>query len=293
MFVKPNFTFPRYKEGVTTNPILLKELLAILKDRADRVILGESNGGRNSFTAYEAFRGHRMDGICKELGVELVNLTSVPAKLVKDKVLNRLVYVYLPKLLLDEVDAFVSVPVLKVHAMTSVTMNIKNLWGCYLDPMRCLHHDNIDRKLALMVRELKPRICIIDSEYALDNHGPMFGTPVKMNLMIASNNPVVADSIGASVMGFNPREIGHIRTSEDMGLGTTELERVVMNDVWERHHRTFSFHRTVLDTLSLIPFKSSKAAKFLFDSPFSDAIRRVVDIVRTSEEREDLRSYVI
>ena len=38
VFVKPNFMFPYYKEGVTTSPKLLRNLLEIIKDRADNVI---------------------------------------------------------------------------------------------------------------------------------------------------------------------------------------------------------------------------------------------------------------
>ena len=58
VFIKPNFTFPSYKAGVTTNPELLDAILSKIKNRAQRIIVGESNGGMNSFTADEAFRGH-------------------------------------------------------------------------------------------------------------------------------------------------------------------------------------------------------------------------------------------
>ena len=76
VFIKPNFTYPYYKEGVTTSPELIKSFLEILKDRADTVILGESDGGNHSFTADDAFEGHNMPEICKETGVELVNLSK-------------------------------------------------------------------------------------------------------------------------------------------------------------------------------------------------------------------------
>ncbi|KFD40569.1 hypothetical protein HX99_04380 [Peptococcaceae bacterium SCADC1_2_3] len=69
VFVKPNFTFPYYKEGITTDPVLLKCLLELLKSRAGRVILGESNGGNHSFKAEDAFAGHDMYEICREAGV--------------------------------------------------------------------------------------------------------------------------------------------------------------------------------------------------------------------------------
>ena len=66
VFVKPNFTFPFYKEGITTTPELLKNLLEIIKDRADNVILGESDGGNHSFTADKAFEDPGTYEICKK-----------------------------------------------------------------------------------------------------------------------------------------------------------------------------------------------------------------------------------
>lgn len=66
VFIKPNFTFPYYKEGITTNPELLKNLLEIIKDRADKVIVGESGGGNHSFSADDAFKDHNMYEICRE-----------------------------------------------------------------------------------------------------------------------------------------------------------------------------------------------------------------------------------
>jgi uncharacterized protein (DUF362 family) len=62
VFVKPNFTFPEFRRGVTTSPELLKCLLEILRDRSSSVILGESDGGNHSFEANEVFRGHRARG---------------------------------------------------------------------------------------------------------------------------------------------------------------------------------------------------------------------------------------
>ena len=293
VFVKPNFTFPSFEKGITTSPILLEHLLTILTNRASRVTVVESNGGNNVFTAEEAFRGHGMNRICEELGVELVNLSNVPTTYVSERIGSKTVKVEVPKFLRRDVDCLVSVPVLKVHAMTSVTMSIKNLWGCYPNPMRCLYHENLDRKLALLVKMWKPSLCIIDGSYGLDGHGPMFGTPVKMNLIIASNNPVVADSLGARIMGFEPRKIGHIRITEDEGLGSSDISSVNVNRDWRKFHHKFSSGRTILDYFSLIPFHSGLFAKLIFQSPFTRTIRKVADIARTPEERTDLRSYVI
>lgn len=68
VFVKPNFTFQHYKEGITTTPELLKNLLEIIKDRADNVILGESGGVNHTFSADAAFKGQGMHEICGDRG---------------------------------------------------------------------------------------------------------------------------------------------------------------------------------------------------------------------------------
>jgi len=286
VFIKPNFTFPYYKEGITTTPELLKNLLEIIKDRADNVILGESDGGNHSFTADEAFEGHGMNEICRDIGVDLINLSKLPSKFVEDKIQGKKVKVQLPKLILEEIDCFISVPVLKVHVMTGVTLSIKNLWGCHPDTMRCLQHQNFDYKIALITKLLDPKMVVIDSIYALDGHGPMYGEPVKMNLILAANNAVVADALGAEIMGIPLKKAKHILVAEREGIGTTNLKEVKINDGWEQFKRQFQIRKTLLDRASWLLFNSDTLAKLVIDSPFTPLIYKVAGFLRTSEEKE-------
>src|SRR5438309_5464016 len=66
VFVKPNFTFPRYIPGVTTTPTLIREILGQLSETGAEVFVGESNGGYGSFTAEQAFVGHGLREMCRE-----------------------------------------------------------------------------------------------------------------------------------------------------------------------------------------------------------------------------------
>ena len=294
VFIKPNFTFPYHTEGITTTPKLLKNLLETIKDRADKVIVGESDGGNHSFSADKAFKGHGMYDICKEAGVELVNLSKLPSKFVEDKIQGKRVKVQLPKLLLEEIDCFMSVPVLKVHVMTGVTLSIKNLWGCHPDAMRCLQHQNFNYKITLITKLLNPKIVVIDGIYALDGHGPMYGEPVKMNLILAANNPVVADALGAGIMGIPLENARHILVAEKEGLGTTNLQEMKINDGWEQFKRHFQIRKTVLDKVSWLLFNSDALAKLVISSPFTPLIYKVAGVLRTSEEKEvadQMRGY--
>lgn len=287
VFIKPNFTFPYYKKGVTTNPELLKNLLELIRDRADKVIVGESDGGNHSFTADEAFKGHGMYEICKELDVELVNLSKLPSVFIEEEVQGKKVKVQLPKLLLENVDCFISVPVLKVHVMTGVTLGIKNLWGCYPDTMRCLHHQNFNYKIALITRLLDPKIVMIDSTYALDEHGPMYGNPVKLNMIMASNNPVVSDALGASIIGMPLNIANHILVTEREGIGTTNLQDVKFNKDWKQFQRNFKISgKTIIDRAAWLLFNSDVLSKIILDSPFSPYIYKVAVGLRSPEEKE-------
>ena len=44
VFIKPNMSNPVYVPGVVTSPALLGKLVGLLRDEAEEVIVGESNG---------------------------------------------------------------------------------------------------------------------------------------------------------------------------------------------------------------------------------------------------------
>ena len=294
VFLKPNFTYPYYKRGITTTPELLEEFLYLLKGRARRVIIGESDGGNHSFSADDSFVGHNIPEICKKTGAEYVNLSNMPSLELTERIQGKDVMVRLPNLLLREIDCMISVPVLKVHVMTGVSLSMKNLWGCYPDTMRCLHHKDLDRKLALITKLTKPRLIVIDGSYALDNHGPMYGSPKKTDLLILSNNPVAVDMIGSMIMGIPLHRARHIMVAEGEGLGPTNLRQIKMNDGWEEFRMQFSVRRTFLDRASLLLFKSEFLARLVMDSSMSPLIYGVASHLRNSSEAEvvnDLERY--
>jgi uncharacterized protein (DUF362 family) len=285
VFVKPNFTFPTYSKGVTTSPELLRILLGKLKDRTSKVIVGESNGGSCSFTAEAAFKGHNMYKICRDVGADLVNLSNLPSKFVESKIQGKKVKVQLPELLLNDIDCLISVPTLKVHVVTQVSLGMKNLWGCYPDTMRGLHHQNLAHKLTLLAKVLKPKITLIDGLYGLNNHGPMYGTPVNMNLVLASNNIVVADTLGTRLMKLPVKKIKHISIAEKEGLGTTDLAAVRINTDWSQYCKQFRLRKTILDNASMILVKSDLAAKIVMDSSLTPILYSFAGKLKSRDEK--------
>jgi uncharacterized protein (DUF362 family) len=286
VFVKPNFTYPHYVEGVTTSPDFLRHLLPILTSRAAKVTVGESNGGNHSFSADDAFRGHDMHDICRETGAQLVNLSDLPSTTIESRVQGKDIAVQLPTMLLEDIDCFVTVPVLKVHVITTVSLSLKNSWGCVPDTMRGLTHRNLSHKLALIAQLLEPRLIVVDGTYGLNKHGPMYGEPVRMDLVLLANNTVLADSLGASVMGFNPRRLKHLVLAEKAGLGSLDLADAEISKDWSPYKQQFEVKKTGIDILSSLLFHSDTLARLVMHSPLTPLIYKIAGVLRTSKERD-------
>jgi hypothetical protein len=78
-----------------------------------------------------------------------------------------------------------------------------------LDLNRCLLYGNADGSF----RENKPKkdYTVIDGEIGMEGAGPMQGDPIKCGVFISSEDPVAADAVAATMMGFDWRKIPVIR----------------------------------------------------------------------------------
>ena len=112
----------------------------------------------------------------------------------------------------------------------------------------------------------------------------MFNKCCKADLLIAANDPVVADAFGSAIMGIPVTQVEHIMYAEKEGLGTTNLDKVQFNDDWKRYQMQFQVNKTLLDNLSTILFNSECMAKLVMDSPMKPIIYGVATKLRNTDE---------
>ncbi len=283
IFVKPNFTFPRHIAGVTTTPEFVEDVLNILSDSGAEVFVGESNGGYGSFLASEAFRGHNLAEMCKRTKTTIVDLSELESKSYTEVIAGRPTTVRLPRFLVEDIDFTVSLPVLKVHSMTTVSLSVKNLWGCYPTDLRLLEHAELAHKLALIHRLVRARFGVIDAVFGLDNHGPMQGTARYLGKLIAGNDLYCLDWISSRMMGFDPRTIMHLKLIPAKSKAEVADGRIESNFNWKQVNWHFTLKRDFVDALSVACFHSDILAKIVFDSPFTRAIYAILG--RTPRKR--------
>lgn len=251
--LKPNLMAPL--RTATTKPEVIKSLAHLMKKAGKEVLIGEGSAAASPFNVRgeEIFRTKKKEildkmqqmtfdslgytELAKSMDLPLVNLH--PGEMVDVDVSNAFVF---EKLIihrsLAEIDLLCSVPMMKTHDLAQVTLGMKNLIGLYPGTVyysvRGLMHDLASEvepsgtavAIVDMVRASKLGLVVVDASMAMEGDGPAEGNLVKMDLIIAGTNPLAADMVAASCMGFKPREIPTFTWANKAGMKPSGMDEI-------------------------------------------------------------------
>ena len=122
---------------------------------------------------------------------------------------------WLPRTVL-EADFLVSMPKIKAHHWSGVTLSMKNMFGIvpgerYGWPKNILHWKGIHQSILDLCATVPVRFVIADGIVAMEGNGPLNGSPRPLGKIVLSDDPVAADATCARLMGFEPERVIHIR----------------------------------------------------------------------------------
>ncbi len=237
VLIKPNgarLSLPG--EGVTTHPRVVEALVDFLREQgAGDVAIGESC--IFGVDSKEAFLMNGLKGVSERKGIELIDLDqALPMEMTlsEGKVLKK---IKIP-VTLKRFDSIISVPVMKTHMHTRVTLSLKNMKGALWRREKARLHQlqgnqsllkgnkALDLAISDMALVLFPHFALIDGMIGMEGMGPSYGVKKEAGLIIAGTNPVSTDAVAARLMGFQPREIPHLFLSAEKGLGEVQLEKL-------------------------------------------------------------------
>jgi uncharacterized protein (DUF362 family) len=281
VFLKPNFTWPTYKPGVTTSPRMIESAVAYLRQWTPHITIVESDGGAQAFSAEASFAGHGIPEICRKYGIRSLGLTQAPRELAETTVAGKRVRVELSSEMLHESDLFITMPAPKVHLMTGVSLAFKNQWGCLPDVKRLRNHPELPYKVLAINKLLRTRIVLFDGTYFLDRTGPLDGEPIPMNLVIASDDPGAGSLACCRIMGIDPRSVPHKKLAIEIGMMPTDPSTLVLNKPLDDFvtHR-FTLQRSKFSYLTLAAFHSSLLTWLVYDSLWAKPIHEVLYFFR-------------
>jgi len=232
VLIKVNFiTTMTWDTGATTDPMVVEAIIQQLKKLPVEIYVVESDATMTN--ADKAFEATGMAKMCKQNGVECLNLRHAPDK-IKIKIPNGecLKEITVPRIVTES--AIISAAKMKTHMATKVTLGMKNMFGLLPDKFKAKYHaKGINKVIVDINTAIKPKLTVIDGFVAMEGRGPTDGSSVKMDLIIAGKDPVATDATCARVMGLDPHEISHIRTAHKKGLGNIDDIEIVGSQIDE------------------------------------------------------------
>ena len=226
VLLKPNLvTDHAASTGATTTPGVVAGVIEFLQDCGVRDI----TVAEGSWTGCPTERAYRACGyleLARRYGVKLVDLKKDPWRLLAAgelelKVCRRAL----------ETDFFINLPVLKGHCQTGLTCALKNLKGCIPDEeKRRFHSLGLHRPIALLASVLPTHLTLVDALCG-DLVFEEGGTPVRLDRLLLGTDPVLVDSYGASLMGFAPGQIEHLRLAGSLGVGSMDLAALSLREI--------------------------------------------------------------
>ena len=237
--------------GATTDPLMLEQLVRVLKDRftLSKIFVIE-----NDATAVEANSLFKLLGfgeIADRCGLELLSAASdewIQKTVLRPQVLKTLA---VPRKWI-EADLRINFAKLKTNSMTKTTGCLKNMFGLLREKHKSVYHSKIDSVIADINQVMKSDLCIVDGLIGQEGPGPAFGVPKLCELLVAGTDPVAVDACSARIMGFNPRFVKHIRLCQECGVGNldydlvTDIPKFSYRDYRFRYSRTEHLVRTMI-----------------------------------------------
>jgi len=209
VLIKPNLTVPWSGGGsINTSTATAKAVLEALQ--ACSATIGDAG-----LETKGAFKKGGWQALADEFGARLVDFND--GKVVWKKIPRP---VYSEKMPFAETvfenDFLVNCAKLKVHSVATVTLCMKNLFGCVpTRGHRLAYHSGIRKAILDINQVVKSDFCIVDGIIG-NEFDEVQSHPVKSGIVVAGENALAVDLVAARCMGIDPEKIDTYRLAEEL-----------------------------------------------------------------------------
>jgi uncharacterized protein (DUF362 family) len=236
----------------STHADALAGILEFLKSigKLDNAIIAESS----SVNTLQCFRNFGYTTLADKYNVKLVDLDREKYQTIMafDQTDAKPHPVRVSSILANQADNFIiSACILKTHDRAVATLSIKNIilgsamklpnpnaaaggrggrggFGGGSDKA-ILHGGGahgININLAMLAPLLHPSLSVIDGFEGMEGNGPINGTRVDHRVCVVSPDYLAADTVGASLMGIDPANIGYLTYLAAANAGESDLAKM-------------------------------------------------------------------
>lgn len=228
ILIKPNFLVPSEPDkAVITHPSVISAMLRLLHEKGYTHVCCGDSPGHGSLSS--AFTQAGLNEILKRYGVSEADMADEVSVDFPEGIEAKQFWMTKAA---AESDAIISLSKMKTHALEKITGAVKNLYGLICGYRKAAGHVKYPnasifaRMLADIHRCVKPRLHIMDGIIAMEGNGPGSGTPVKMNVLLFSEDPVAIDAVFCRLVNLDPELVPTEVQGEALGIGTYHFDNI-------------------------------------------------------------------
>ena len=228
ILLKPNLLRPMAADAAcTTHPAVFEAVVRLLQEaNCGKLTYGDSPGRGNPERVAEE---SGIADVARDYGIPLGKFTTGHTVQYSE---GQFVKRFEVAEAVLEADAVISLCKMKTHGLTRLTGAVKNTYGCVYGFNKGEGHSRFPNvhdfsKMLIDLNTLVgPKLYIMDGVMAMEGNGPGSGTPVTMNAILISEDPVAIDTLFAHMVAINPDYVPTNVYGAQMGFGHNRLEDI-------------------------------------------------------------------
>ena len=219
VLLKPNLlTGSRPTKECTTRPELVYCVAKMVQDAGGKPFLGDSPAFGS---AKGIAKANGLLPLAEELGIPIVEFNG---KRYETEGSGELHYLRLSKEAMDA-DVVINLPKVKSHMQLTLTLGVKNLFGCVPGKMKAWWHmeagKDVERFAQMLIetaRAINPELTILDGIVGHEGNGPSGGEPKDLGVLAASCDVFALDRVMVEILGVKPLDVPTVAAAIRSGL---------------------------------------------------------------------------
>ncbi|MEQ9233568.1 DUF362 domain-containing protein [Coleofasciculus sp. E2-BRE-01] len=221
VLLKPNLlTAGRPGKECITRPELVYTVAELVKEAGGQPFLGDSPAFG---TAKGVAQSNGYLPMMEELNIPIVEFHGQRYQTVS----HTFNHLRLCKEAMDA-DVVINLPKLKSHTQLTLTLGVKNLFGCVPGKMKAWWHAEAGKDalrfgemLVETARAIDPSLTILDAIIAHEGNGPSGGEPRRLDTLAASADVFALDCAIANLLNVDPTQVPTLAAAMNLGLNPT------------------------------------------------------------------------
>ncbi|BAY15750.1 hypothetical protein NIES2109_29660 [Nostoc sp. HK-01] len=124
-----------------------------------------------------------------------------------------------------EADVIINLPKVKSHLQLTLTMGVKNLFGCVPGKMKAWWHmeagkdaNRFGEMLVETAKTINPDLTILDGIIGHEGNGPSGGEPRNLGILAAASNVFALDRAILEILNVSPQKVPTVAASQRLGV---------------------------------------------------------------------------